>query len=64
LLADPRVDPSDEDNDCIKVAASSGYAEVVRLLLADPRVDPSSEGNLALSLAKEYGHEEVVRLLS
>ena len=39
LLADPRVDPSDDDNFAIRLASNYGQTEVVKLLLADPRVD-------------------------
>lgn len=41
LLKDPRVDPSDSDNNAICDAGYLGWTEMVRLLLQDPRVDPT-----------------------
>jgi hypothetical protein len=40
LLADPRVDPSVDENSAIKWAAIRGHDQVMRMLLADPRVNP------------------------
>ena len=67
LLADPRVNPSANDNLAIWRASENGHAEVVRLLLADPRVDPSAINYFmninAITRASYNGHVEVVRLL-
>ena len=41
LLADPRVDPSADDNFAVRWASRYGRIEVVSLLLADPRFDPA-----------------------
>jgi hypothetical protein len=38
LLQDPRVDPSDRDNQAIRKASNSGRLAVVERLLQDPRV--------------------------
>ena len=45
LLADPRFDPSENDNDAIRMATSYSSMEVIELLLADPRVDPSTDND-------------------
>ena len=37
LLADPRVDPPEDNNDAIIRASYFGNSEVVKLLLADDR---------------------------
>jgi len=65
LLADPRCDPTDNENQAIQSACQMGHLEVVRLLLADRRVDPSSsiDGDSCIDLASENGHLEIVRLL-
>ena len=57
------VDPSVISNDAIRVAASNGHLEVVRLLLNDSRVDPSADDNCAIQWAAQNGHEKVVYLL-
>jgi hypothetical protein len=41
LLADPRVDPSDQNNRALLIAARSKNMEIVKLLLADERIDKS-----------------------
>jgi len=38
LLADPRVDPSADDNYAFRKASKNGHTDVVTLLLADRRV--------------------------
>ena len=48
LLADPRVDPSADDNAAIRMASRFGHVAVVARLLADPRVDPSAAHNEAI----------------
>ena len=63
LLADPRVDPSDQDNSAIRWASLNGRLEVVRLLLADPRVDPSALGNEAIKWACKEGNIPIVQAL-
>ncbi len=63
LLADPRVNPSAEDNDAIKSASTNGHAEVVKLLLDDGRANPSANNNYAIIIASRYNHPEVVKLL-
>jgi len=42
MIADPRVDPTVEDNDLIQHACEKGYIEIVQILLSDPRVDPNA----------------------
>ena len=61
LLADPRVDPSADNNYAIRWAAYNGHTEVVRLLLADPRVDPGAIANIRnddiQDVLKEFRHK-------
>jgi len=63
LLENPLVDPSRNDNEAIRLAASKGYREIVELLMADPRVDPSANDNEALRLAGSKGYASIVDLL-
>lgn len=63
LLADPRVDPSSQDNAAIILASSKGHSEIVQLLLADDRVDPSARNNAAIKWTSFNGHTEIIRLL-
>ena len=53
LIADPRVDPSAQNNKAIILAAGNGHLEVVNRLLLDSRVDPSDDSNCAIQLAAE-----------
>src|SRR3972149_6208605 len=55
LLADPRVDPSANDNNATHEASKNGHEKVVKLLLAHPRVDPSADDNYAIRLASVNG---------
>lgn len=41
LIADPRFDPSSDQNFAVRWSASHGYLQVMRVLLADHRVDGS-----------------------
>ena len=43
LIADPRVDPTDDDNTAIKEASSNGHTRIVELLKADPRISWKDE---------------------
>ena len=63
LLADQRVDPSDNDNEAIIWASSGGHLDIVKLLLADQRVDPSHNDNEAIRKASANDHLEIVKLL-
>ena len=63
LLADPRVDPSDQGNKAIINAVAAGNEEMVALLLQDKRVDPSDQGNKAIIQASLHGHTEILRML-
>ena len=63
LLKDPRVDPSDDNNNSIRRASKNGHLEIVKLLLQDPRVDPSDGNNYSIKAASENGHIKIVRLL-
>lgn len=63
LLADPRVNPTADDNHAIRRASESGYTDVVKRLLADRRVNPTDRNNYAIRMAAENGHVDVVKLL-
>ena len=63
LLADPRVDPSVEDNWPIRMASYNGNFTTVKLLLSDPRVDPSVNNNDAICVASCNGKFNVVEIL-
>ena len=58
LLANPRIDPNNED--FLKKAIEQGQTEIVRMLL--PRVVLSVHNN-ALVVASVNGHTEIVRIL-
>jgi len=67
---DPRVDPTAGDtladkgeNISIQIAASDGYAEIVRLLLRCPRVDPTVHGNIVLKIATMKHRTDVLKVL-
>lgn len=60
FLADPDIDPSDDDNWAIIVSSHCGYIDIVRLLLDDPRVDPSARNNLAINRASDKAHSDNV----
>ena len=57
------VDPSDAENQAIRLSSMYGHLDVVKLLLKDPRVDPSDDSNEAIRLASENGHTDVVKEL-
>ena len=67
LLADPRVDPSTNNNLAIRWASLYGHFEIVSLLLADPlgRVNPGANNNEAIRVAVRsgFGYHEVMLLL-
>jgi Ankyrin repeats (3 copies) len=64
LLQHPSVDPSEKNNEAIRVASAKCYLAIVERLLQDPRVDPSTCDNCAIRLASTFGHLAVVdRLL-
>ncbi|KAJ3026155.1 UNVERIFIED_CONTAM: hypothetical protein HDU68_006111 [Siphonaria sp. JEL0065] len=48
LLADSRVDPSDDDNAAIRDACAMGSLDLAKTLLLDNRVDPSARNNEAI----------------
>ncbi len=63
LLADTRLDPSDDDNEAIELASQYGHTEVMELLLNDNRVDPSANHNFAIQIASRYGYVDIVKVL-
>lgn len=63
LLDDRRSDPTQQDSECLFVAADEGYADIVALLLKDGRADPADDDSYALQCAVEGGYADVVTLL-
>lgn len=63
LLQDERVDPSSNNNYCIKLASANGHTEIVEILLQDPRINPSAGDNYALKMAVKNGHWEIAKML-
>ena len=57
------TDPSEWDNEAIRMASKHGHFEVVKLLLNDERIDPSAENNYAIRVSSANSHVEVVKLL-
>ena len=57
LLSCRNIDPSFNNNICIKYAARNGFLEIVKLLLLDERVDPSCSDNFCIIWASQvkYG---------
>lgn len=62
-LTDERIDPSNNKNYPIQIAAKNGDIEIVKYLMADPRVNPGDDNNYALNWAVDYNKLEVVKLL-
>jgi ankyrin repeat protein len=63
LLQRPEVNPSVDNNRCIRDACSDGNLEIVNMLLVDDRVDPSANENDAIQNASKNGHYDVVKRL-
>ena len=42
LLLDKRVDPSDQNNEALRLAVSNNHEAIIKLLLSDSRVDSKS----------------------
>lgn len=57
------VDPSDDENLCIRLAAEKGFLEIVKMLLKHPKVDPRTCANYPILYASRNGHLDVVKLL-
>lgn len=65
LLADPRADPSANNNAAVLGAAIEGHLPVLTRLLADERVDPheGSAMRTPLAAAARGGHVDIIRAL-
>lgn len=74
LLADPKVDPTENTADgkrygsnerqfCIRRAAKEGHIDVVKRLLKDKRVDPAYRNNWALAQCLAKGDLKMCQLL-
>lgn len=51
LLVDGRIDPGNDNDRAIAVAANRGDVRTIEMLIADPRVDPSAGNNWAIGQA-------------
>ncbi|MDF2576958.1 MAG: hypothetical protein K0S74_442 [Chlamydiales bacterium] len=60
LLLEDGVDPSIQNNQPIRTAASSGSLEIFNLLLVDKRVDPSDQDNIAIQDAATAGPNDYI----
>jgi hypothetical protein len=63
LLADPRIDPSVENNEVFEQVCERGHADIVKLLLEDSRVDPLVNIDRGVMDASRNGHADVVKVL-
>ena len=63
MLADHRVDPSDQNNQAVINAAKRGNTEILKLLLEDSRVNPADQNNKAFWYAAKEGNVEMFKLL-
>jgi len=64
LLGNSRVDPSDNDNEAIKLAIERGNLDAVKRLLYDLRVKSSVDIRSLIIIAKENNKGEVAKYLS
>ena len=58
-----RVDPSVNNNWCLRLASMQGYHKIVKYLLAHPKSDPTIMNQTCIRLAASFGHHKVVREL-
>jgi hypothetical protein len=63
ILNDKRVDPSEDNNKVIALAAKYGFLKFVKILLNDNRVDPSDNKNKAILAAHSKQEKAIVKLL-
>lgn len=59
----PKIDPSYNENDAIRTAASEGYSQLVKVLLEHPKVDPSVGSGYPLRVACQKGYYSTVKIL-
>lgn len=63
LLEDPRVDPSENNNSLIVLAAEVNNVDAIKLLMNDPRVNPADNNNAAAVMACNKRHGYVLEHL-
>ena len=63
LLACPGVDPTRDDSECLRNAASRGLTSILQLLLADGRADPGARDQYAICNASSIGRTDTVAAL-
>jgi hypothetical protein len=59
----PYVDPTTDQNSCLRFASADGYPTIVRLLLEDGRSDPTSCNHYCFRWACERRHCDIIQLL-
>jgi hypothetical protein len=62
-LLEKNVDPTDDENLCLRLAAQNGHTEIVKELLKNPNVDPATCANYPILFASRNGHTEIVEIL-
>lgn len=62
LLLRTEIDPSENDNQALCIAAQKGNIDIVKLLLTDTRVNPFDFNNCAIHAAMAHGHDDIVRI--
>ncbi len=63
LLEDERFDPSDDENEALKIASVHGYITLVKILLQDERVRSTADKSLMFKYAAQDDHVNVAKLL-
>lgn len=63
LLADSRVDSSQDGNAVLNIAMRKKDPSILMELLKDPRVDPSNDGNTLIKVASANGWVDIVKLI-
>ena len=57
------VDPDQNNDGALVIAAKKGYANIVEILLRNPNINPNAKEGLPLIAASRNGHIEVLPLL-
>lgn len=63
LLSDSKIDPSQDNNNCIITTVKNGHTKMTQLLLNHHNVDPSVKNNRCIITAARYGYIEIVEIL-
>ena len=64
LLEGGQLDPTVEDNSCLKLAVNNGNSDLIKLILAHPNVNPSAEKNICLfTLISKKDYKNAILLI-